>query len=179
MSNFYKVSYLILPLFLGIFLLFGYPAMVNAGCCKHGLSNSTCDTVTDDSSCQGGTNYYSSGDCSSFQGCPGYSANSGASQPSGSGGTAGKQKLPNPLDPQDKGITIYDIPGRVIKALLGLTGAIALVMFIYGGFLMMFSGGNPSTVKKGKDTLVMAVLGLVVIFASYAIVNFIITSITK
>ena len=88
---------------------------------------------------------------------------------------AGPEQLPNPL----KTTSIYDILGRVIKAALGLTGAVALVMFIYGGFLMMFSGGNPSAVKKGKDTLVMAVLGLVVIFASYAIVNFVITSITK
>lgn len=98
---------------------------------------------------------------------------------SGGGGTAGPQKLPNPLDPGNKGITVYDILGRVIKAALGLTGAIALIMFIYGGFLMMFSGGNSTAVKKGKDTLVMAVLGLVVIFASYAIVNFVITNITK
>lgn len=92
---------------------------------------------------------------------------------------AGPEKLPNPLDPNKTGVTVYDILGRVIKAALGVTGAVALVMFIYGGFLMMFSGGNPSAVKKGKDTLVMAVLGLVVIFASYAIVNFVITSITK
>jgi hypothetical protein len=46
-------------------------------------------------------------------------------------------------------------------------------MFIYGGFLWIMSGGNEDNVKKGKETLKWAVLGLVVVFASYSILNFI------
>ena len=69
--------------------------------------------------------------------------------------------------------------GQIIKTVLGLVGALALVMFIYGGFLWMTSGGKPEQVKKGQDTLVWAVLGLALIFFSYVLVNFIITKLTE
>lgn len=161
----------IIFIFSAVFLFgFATPASAESGCCAN-TQNQTCAENVDENSCTGTTQHYFGGACKDAQGCP--------QQSSGGGGAAGTQKLPNPLDPGNKGVTVYDILGRVIKAALGLTGAIALVMFIWGGFLWMFSGGNPSAVKKGKDTLVMAVLGLVVIFASYAIVNFVMTSITK
>lgn len=80
--------------------------------------------------------------------------------------------LKNPL-----GIT--DIPtfiGRVISAVLGIVGSLALVMFVYGGLLWMLSGGSPDRIKKGKDVFVWSTLGLVMIFGSYLIVKFIFTS---
>lgn len=61
--------------------------------------------------------------------------------------------------------------GKVIFAVLGLTGAIALVMFIWGGLQWMTAAGNAEKVTKGRDTLMWAVLGLVIIFSSYAVLN--------
>lgn len=74
-----------------------------------------------------------------------------------------------------------DIPavtGNIIRAILGLVGAVALLMFIYGGFLWLTSGGNPDKIKKGKETLVWAAIGLAFIFSSYIIANFVIRAIT-
>ncbi len=74
-------------------------------------------------------------------------------------------------------ITSDDIPsliGNVIKAILSIVGSLALVMFIYGGFTWMLAGGNSEKVKKGKDILTWAAIGLVVIFSSYALVKFVI-----
>jgi len=51
-------------------------------------------------------------------------------------------------------------------------------MFIWGGFQLLFSGGNPEKIQKGKDTLVWATLGLVIIFGSWAITSWIIKGIT-
>lgn len=85
------------------------------------------------------------------------------------------QGLPNPLGTTD----VRDIIANVIRAALGLVGSIALLMFIYGGFLWMTSGGNDEKVKKGKDTLVWATLGMVLIFAAYAILNFVIGALTR
>lgn len=79
--------------------------------------------------------------------------------------------LPNPLGIVDVRVLI----GRIIQSLLGLVGSLALVMFIYGGFLWMFSGGNQDRVKKGKDVLTWATLGLAIIFTSYAILKFVFT----
>jgi hypothetical protein len=171
-----KIPYLILLLCLltSVFLLLGNPSRVFADACsdRSGVCMDVSECTPAKADPPGTPVQPIAGLCAgpaNIQCCV-FTADAGSG-----GGSAGAQKLPNPLGTT----SVYDILGRVIKAALGLTGAIALVMFIYGGFLMMFSGGNPSAVKKGKDTLVMAVLGLVVIFASYAIVNFIITSITK
>ena len=83
--------------------------------------------------------------------------------------------LPNVLGSAD----LPTIVGNIIKAVLGLVGTLALVMFIYGGILWMTSGGKEEQIKKGKDTLVWAVLGLAIIFFSYALSNFIINALTK
>ncbi len=68
------------------------------------------------------------------------------------------------------------IIGRVVNAVLGIVGSIAFLMFFYGGVLWMTAAGNEAKVKKGRDTIVWAVMGLIAIFAAYAIVNFILTS---
>jgi len=70
--------------------------------------------------------------------------------------------------------TSADIPsliGNILRVALGFTGVVALIMIIYGGFLWLTSGGNADRVKKGRDTLVWAILGLALIFGAYAIVN--------
>lgn len=82
--------------------------------------------------------------------------------------------LENPLGETD----IRLIIGRIISALLGIAGAIALLMFVWGGMQWLISGGNSDQIKKGKDTLVWAVIGLVVIFTSYAIVRAIILALS-
>ena len=86
----------------------------------------------------------------------------------------GAVTLPNLLGNKD----LPTIIGNIIKAVLGLVGVLALVMFIYGGILWMTSGGSEEQVKKGKDTLVWAVLGLAIVFFSYALSNFVITRLT-
>jgi len=69
--------------------------------------------------------------------------------------------------------------GRVIRAALGLSGAIALLMFIWGGFQWLTSGGSPEKVKAGKNTLTWAAIGLVVIFTAYTLVATLITALTS
>ena len=100
------------------------------------------------------------------------------SEDEGTGQTrqGGPVSLTNPLTN-----TTSDVPGgipgligRVINGVLGVVGSLALIMFVYGGLLWMTSGGNDEKVKQGKDVLIWATLGLFIIFASYALVNFII-----
>lgn len=67
-------------------------------------------------------------------------------------------------------VPITTIIGRVIKALLGLSGAVALLVFVWSGILMILAGGNPERIKKAKDSLVWATIGLVVIFTAYTLV---------
>lgn len=79
--------------------------------------------------------------------------------------------ITNPLG--STSLTPQLLAGRIISAVLGIVGSIALIMFISGGFKWMTAGGNEEKIKRGKDTLVWATLGLIVIFAAYAMLKFI------
>jgi len=56
---------------------------------------------------------------------------------------------------------------------LGIVGTAALVFFVYGGVMMIVSAGNADRVKKGKDILVAAIVGIVIAFSAYALINFV------
>lgn len=84
------------------------------------------------------------------------------------------QSLTNPLGTVD----IPTIVGRLISAILGITGALALLMFVWGGVQWLTSGGAPDKVKKGKDTLIWATVGLAVIIMAYALVSAIVGALT-
>lgn len=62
---------------------------------------------------------------------------------------------------------------NVGKYLFSIIGMVALVAFIYGGFMMIFSFGNAEKVKAGRDAMVAAVVGLVIAFSAYLIINFV------
>ncbi len=83
--------------------------------------------------------------------------------------------LDNPLGPQEiKESTILELGGKIANGFITISGSIALLLFVYGGFLWLTSRGEPDKIKKGKDIFLWSVVGLVVIFSSYFLVNFII-----
>lgn len=76
-------------------------------------------------------------------------------------------QLSNPLGTTD----IKIVMARIIRYLLGISGGVALLMFVWGGFQYLMAGANPDYAKKGKDTLKYAVIGLVIIMTSYLLVG--------
>lgn len=62
--------------------------------------------------------------------------------------------------------------GKAINVIMGIMGSIALAMFVYAGFLFMVSGTTDS-VEKARSILVWSSMGIVVVFASYALVQLI------
>ncbi len=69
--------------------------------------------------------------------------------------------------------------GQIIKVILGLIGAIALLMFVYGGVMWLTSQGSEEKIEKGKKILIWAIVGLVVILTSYVAVSFVINALTN
>ncbi len=65
---------------------------------------------------------------------------------------------------------VENLAFTIINYILGAAGLVAVVYLIIGGFNYITSGGNEETTKKAVRTLLNAVIGLVVIFAAYAIV---------
>jgi hypothetical protein len=63
--------------------------------------------------------------------------------------------------------------GTIIGTALSFLGVIFLVLTIAGGIMWMTAGGNAEQVTKAKKLITSAVIGLVIVFASYAITSFI------
>ncbi|MEK7631429.1 MAG: hypothetical protein AAB445_00985 [Patescibacteria group bacterium] len=84
-------------------------------------------------------------------------------------------QLTNPLGINDPKLLIV----RVLRYALGLLGVVSLIMIIYGGFLMLTSGGNADTLKKAKGTIVWAAAGMAVILGSWQILRFIFDTVNE
>ena len=63
--------------------------------------------------------------------------------------------------------------GRVTNILLFLVGAISVIMLIIGGIRYVISGGDQAQVTAAKNTILYAIVGIVVAFLAYAAVNFV------
>ena len=61
----------------------------------------------------------------------------------------------------------------ISEFILGIVGSLSLLAFVAGGLMWMLSAGNPEWVTRGKQTIIGAVIGLVVVFTSYTIIYFV------
>lgn len=61
---------------------------------------------------------------------------------------------------------------NVAEYLLGISGAVALGFFVYGGFVYVLSRGKPEEVKKATSILTNAVIGIAIIFLSGVLVRY-------
>lgn len=64
----------------------------------------------------------------------------------------------------------------VTNILLFLVGAISVIMLIIGGIRYVVSGGDQAAVTSAKNTILYAIVGIVVAFLAFAAVQFVITS---
>lgn len=55
-----------------------------------------------------------------------------------------------------------------------VTGALALLVMTIGGFRYVLSRGDPQATAQAKDTIVYAIVGLVISIAAFSIVNFVV-----
>jgi len=62
---------------------------------------------------------------------------------------------------------------KIITAVLGIVGALFVILFIYGGFIWLTSAGNDEKINKAKKILSYAVIGVVIVAAAYTISTFI------
>lgn len=64
----------------------------------------------------------------------------------------------------------------ITNVLLFIIGAISVIMLIIGGIRYVVSGGDQAAVTSAKNTILYAVVGIIVAILAYALVNFVITS---
>ena len=62
---------------------------------------------------------------------------------------------------------------RGINIMLFGVGVLSVIMLIFGGFRYVISGGKKESVTNAKNTILYAIIGLLVAVFAYAIINFI------
>ena len=72
-----------------------------------------------------------------------------------------------------------DVIGTVISTFLTLLGIIFLVLVLYAGWLWMTAGGDAKQVDKAKEIMLRAVIGLIILLASYSISGFVIDMLSQ
>lgn len=66
---------------------------------------------------------------------------------------------------------------RLTNTVLMAVGLISVIMLIFGGLRYITSGGDAKKVTDAKNTILYAIIGLVICVLSYAIVNFVLSTI--
>lgn len=61
--------------------------------------------------------------------------------------------------------------------ILAVSGSAALLAFVVGGVMFLISGGSSDLVARGKSTVKAAIIGLIIVFTSYLIINFVMINI--
>ncbi|MDO4742284.1 MAG: pilin [Candidatus Saccharibacteria bacterium] len=64
----------------------------------------------------------------------------------------------------------------ITNTVLYIVGAIAVIMLIIGGIKYVVSGGDSKKVTDAKNTILYAIIGLLICFFAFAIVNFVIAA---
>jgi type IV secretory pathway VirB2 component (pilin) len=94
-------------------------------------------------------------------------------------GTKYLGKVTTDLPGQGNPDAIWTYIGNIINIVLGVLGVILVVLVIYAGFLWMTSQGDKDKVTKAKGIITQAVIGLVIIFAAYALANFVLSALNE
>jgi hypothetical protein len=66
----------------------------------------------------------------------------------------------------------------IVNVLLFIIGAICVIMLIWGGIRYTTSAGNAASVTAAKNTIMYAIIGLVIAFLAFALVNWVLGAIT-
>lgn len=76
-------------------------------------------------------------------------------------------------------IDFFRIARIIIQALMSLAGVWALIYGIVGGIMMMISGGKQEKILQGKRMIGFSLIGLMIVFFAWQIVNLVICGITQ
>lgn len=81
-------------------------------------------------------------------------------------GTAGAIGIGTPPSPAT-------LAGRLVRAALVILGLIFFTLIIYGGILYLTASGNEERVKKARQIIVRAIIGLLIVIFAGAIIQFV------
>ena len=62
---------------------------------------------------------------------------------------------------------------QIINFIVLISGSVSFLLIVVGGFMILSSAGNETSLNKGKDIIKIAIIGLVLTLSSYFIVAFV------
>jgi len=83
--------------------------------------------------------------------------------------------IPSPI----KFETPEELIGSIFTAILGVVGALALILLALGGIQYMSSGGDKFAVEQARGRITSAIVGLVIVFGAWLVINFILITVLE
>jgi hypothetical protein len=65
----------------------------------------------------------------------------------------------------------------IVNIVLGIAGSLALLFIVIGGLRYILSQGDPNGVARARDTVIYALVGLVITMTAYGIITFVVNRI--
>lgn len=75
--------------------------------------------------------------------------------------------------------TVSEVIVGIINGVVGAMALVAVIFIIVGGINYMTSAGDAGKIQKAKNTILYAIIGLIICVLAFAIVNFVIKNILK
>lgn len=69
--------------------------------------------------------------------------------------------------------------GEILKKIIGVTGIIAAIFVVIGAITYITAAGDPGKIKKGRDTIIYALIGLVLAALAFVITNAVIGAVNE
>lgn len=77
---------------------------------------------------------------------------------------------------ETEGSSFYDLMKKIIDIFSIVVGSISVIMIIIGGFRYVISNGDTNGVSAAKNTILYAIVGLVIVLFAQVIVNFVLVN---
>lgn len=113
-------------------------------------------------------------------GCGGSPSQGVANQVAGGASTAANSASPINCDPNISAgtgttDTVGQLAAKVVNIFTIIVGAASVIMIIYGGFRYITSGGSSEKVGNAKNTLIYAIVGLIIVGLAQIMVHFVLS----
>ncbi len=69
--------------------------------------------------------------------------------------------------------SVNNLIGTIVNILSIIVGIVAVIMIVYGGFRYITSGGDSGNVTNAKNTILYAIIGLIIVALAQVIVRFV------
>jgi hypothetical protein len=75
------------------------------------------------------------------------------------------------IAPAFNNMSLGYLVGKIIPLILVFAGFLLLLYLLYGGFALITSGGDPKGLQAGKNKVLYALVGFIIIFVAYWLVE--------